>query len=122
VAISSGNDNVFYAAMPENTVLLQTGSQGRTLGLLKIGLDEKGVLRVNENRYLSLLSSVPDDAKIAGLVEEFKKTQQQKAAELARKQHEKTYQGLMEGLQLSPQEFMERYGKEQTEKGKGEPR
>lgn len=122
VAISSGNDNVFYAAMPENTVLLQTGSQGKTLGLLKISLDEKGLLRVDENRYLPLLSSVPDDAKVARLVEEFKETQKQKAAELARKRYEMTYQGLMEGLQLSPQEFMERYGIEQTEKKKGEPR
>ncbi len=42
VAISSGSDDVFYTKPLENTILLQTGSQGKTMGLLKISLDEKG--------------------------------------------------------------------------------
>lgn len=122
VAISSGSDDVFFAEAIENTVILQTGSLGKTLGLLKITLDEKRVLSVSERRHVPLRSSVPDNEEIARLVEEFKKAQKEKAADLAKKQWEKTREGLMEGLQLSPEEFMERYRKEQTEKRKGEAR
>jgi len=122
VAISSGSDDVFYAEALENTVILQTGSQGKTLGLLKITLDEKRVLSVSERRHVPLRSSVPGNEKIESLVETFKKAQEQKAADLAKEKLEKTDKALKEGLQLSPEEFMERYRKEQTEKGKGEAR
>jgi 2',3'-cyclic-nucleotide 2'-phosphodiesterase (5'-nucleotidase family) len=123
VAISSGSDDIFYAEAPENNVLLQTGSQGKTLGLLKITLDEKRVLSVSERKHVPLFSSVPGNGEIERLVETFKKDQAKKDADLAKKQWEKTHEGLMEGLQLSPEEFMERYRKEQQiEKRKGEPR
>jgi 2',3'-cyclic-nucleotide 2'-phosphodiesterase (5'-nucleotidase family) len=118
VAISSGSDDVFFAVAPENTVLLQTGSLGKTLGLLKITLDEKRV-SVSERRHVPLISSVPDNAAVARLVEKFKKTQENKAPDLAKRKQKE----LMEGLQLSPEEFMERYRKEQQiEKRKGESR
>ena len=116
VAISSGSDDVFFAKEPEDTVILQTGSLGKTLGLLKITLDGKRVLSVSERRHVSLRSSVPGNEEIEELVEKFKKDQAKKDADLAQKEHER----LMEGLQLSPEEFMERYRKEQTEKRKGE--
>jgi 2',3'-cyclic-nucleotide 2'-phosphodiesterase (5'-nucleotidase family) len=116
VAISSGSDDVFFVVAPENTVLLQTGSLGRTMGLVKITLDEKRRISVSENRYVPLDSSVPGNGEIERLVERFKKDQAKKDADLAKKQWEKTQEGLMEGLKLSPQEFMERYRKEQTEK------
>jgi 5'-nucleotidase len=118
VAISSGSDEVYLVKEPENTVLLQTGSLGETLGLLKITLDEKRVLSVNERQHVPLRSSVPGNEEIERLVEKFKKDQAKKAADLAKKELEKT----QEGLQLSPQEFMERYRKEQTEMRRGEPR
>ena len=113
VAISSGGDDVFYATATENekTVLLQTGSKGKTLGLLKITLDETRALRVSERRYVSLDNSVPDNGVIAKLIEPFKKSQ------VTKQETERT-----ESLKLSPKEFMERYRKEQTEKGKGEAR
>ena len=43
VAISSASDDPFSPKAPENekTLLLKTGSLGKTLGLLKINLDEK---------------------------------------------------------------------------------
>jgi 5'-nucleotidase / UDP-sugar diphosphatase len=103
VAISSGSDTFFFAKAPEGNVLLQTGSLGRTMGLLKITLDEKRALSVRENRYVPLDRSVPDNGKIASLVQTHKKS-------LATKL-EKKKQELMEGLQLSPEEFISRYRK-----------
>jgi 5'-nucleotidase/UDP-sugar diphosphatase len=105
VAISSGSDDVFFAKAlgNEKTVLLQTGSEGKTLGLLKITLDEKLALSVSERRYVTLDNSVPSNEEIERLVEKHK-------AQVT-KQQEKARKELMEGLQLSPEEFMERYRK-----------
>ena len=117
VMISSGNDNPYFAPEPgnENTVLLQTGSLGKTMGLIKITLDEKRALRVSERRYVPLDSSVPDNEEIKRLLEPFKKAQVTK--------QEKVLQEQMERLKLSPEEFMERYRKEQQlEIRKGEAR
>jgi len=124
VAISSGSDDQFLAKAPENTILLHTGYGylGKTMGLLKITLDEKRGLSVSERRTVPLDRSVPGNGEIEGLVENFKKDQAKKDADLAKKQWEKTHQGLMEGLKLSPEEFMERYRKEQTEMIRGEAR
>ena len=107
VAISSGGDDVFFSTAPENekTVLLQTGSKGKVLGLLKISLDEKPAYRVIERRYVSLDNSVPGNAEIEGLVEKLKKAQETK-------KQESTNKALLEGLKLSPEEFIERYRKE----------
>jgi 5'-nucleotidase/UDP-sugar diphosphatase len=111
VAISSANDDVFYAAAPKNetTVLLQTGSLGKTMGLLKITLDEKQALSVTERRYVPLDSSVPDNGEIGRLVEKHKKAREEAKQEKSRKE-------LMGGLKLSPKEFMERYRKEEQSK------
>jgi len=109
VAISSGSDQIYRVEEPENTVLLQTGSLGETLGLLKITLDEKRALSVSDRRHVSLRSSVPGNVEIERLVEEFKKVQKEKVADLAKKEEEKT----QEGLKLSPEQFMERLQKEQ---------
>ena len=113
VAISSTSDDAFYIARPEKetTVLLQTGFLGKSMGLLKLNLDEKGVLSVSERRYVLLDSSVPDNGEIERLVENHKKAQE--TAKLAITQKE-----LMEGLKLSPEEFMERSRKEQPGKTK----
>jgi 2',3'-cyclic-nucleotide 2'-phosphodiesterase (5'-nucleotidase family) len=117
VAISSGKDELFYPKAPENenTVLLKTGSQGMTMGLLKITLDEKPAHQVIERRYVPLDNSVQGNAEIEGLVEKLKKAQ-------ATKKQESVNKALLEGLKLSPEEFIERYRKEQTEQGKGETR
>ncbi|MCX5839527.1 MAG: hypothetical protein NTW71_13595 [Deltaproteobacteria bacterium] len=115
VAISSGSDDQFAEKAPENTVLLHTLYLGRTMGLVKIALDEKRALSVSERRDVSLDSSVPGNGEIERLVEKHNKAQVAKK-EKAQKELQKK---LMEGLQLSPQEFMERYRKEQTEKIKG---
>lgn len=117
VAVSAGSDDVFYAKPLEHTVLLQTGSQGRTLGLLKIARDGKGV-RVVDRGHIRLDRTVPDHAGVARLVDGFKTTQQRRAAEAA----ERRDRELREGLRLSPQEFMEQYQKQQTETKKGEAR
>jgi 2',3'-cyclic-nucleotide 2'-phosphodiesterase (5'-nucleotidase family) len=117
VAISSGKDELFYPTAPENenTVLLKTGSLGMTMGLLKITLDEKPAHQVIERRYVPLDNSVQGNAEIEGLVEKLKKAQ-------ATKKQESVNKALLEGLKLSPEEFIERYRKEQTEQGKGETR
>ena len=121
VAISSGSDDTsILQRQPENTVLLQTGSLGKTMGLVKITLDEKRALSVSERRYVPLDSSVPDNEEIVRLVEKYKKDQAEKAA--SRHRRRSNQKELMEGLQLTPEEFMERYRKEQTEKRKGEAR
>jgi 2',3'-cyclic-nucleotide 2'-phosphodiesterase (5'-nucleotidase family) len=120
VAISSASDDVFFApatAEKETAVLLQTGSLGRTLGLLKITLDEKRALRVSEKKYVSLDNSVPGNREIERLVATFKKAQETEQEKIRREQEEKIRKEQMETLQLSPQEFMERYQKEQTGKG-----
>jgi 5'-nucleotidase / UDP-sugar diphosphatase len=116
IAISSGGDEVFYSKPLQDTIILQTGSLGKTLGLIKITLDEKRALSVIERRYVPLNRSVPDNGEIGRLVEKFKKDQAIKDEALAKKQWEKTQEGLMEGLKLSPEEFMERYRKEHKSK------
>ena len=116
VAISSGSDDQFPGKAPENTVLLHTLYLGRTMGLVKITLDEKRALSVSERRDIPLDSSVPDNEAVAGLVEKHNKAQVAKKEKSQKELQNK----LMKGLQLSPEEFIERYRKEQTEKGKGE--
>jgi 5'-nucleotidase / UDP-sugar diphosphatase len=116
VAISSGSDAIYLVMEPENFVLLQTGAQGEQMGLLKISLDEKQALSVNDKRYVSLDGSVPGNAEIERLVEKFKKDQKGQTADL----HTKKLEKIQEGLQGSPEEFMERYRKEQTEMRKWE--
>ena len=87
-----------------------------TMGLVTITLDDKRVLSVSERRHVLLDPSVPDNGEILGLVETYEKEQ-----EIKKEKEQKELQNkLMEGLQLSPEEFIERYRKEQTEKGKGE--
>lgn len=120
VAISSGYDSQFFGEMPENTILLHTGYLGRELGLLKITLDEKRTLSVIAKKRLLLDNTIPDNAEIAGLIDPFKKAQEKKAADLVKEQaklQEKEHRELMEGLKLSPQEFMERLQQEQMRKG-----
>jgi 5'-nucleotidase / UDP-sugar diphosphatase len=115
VAISSGDDEVHYAKEPEGTVLLQTGSLGKTLGFAKIVVDGKRV-RAIDRRHIPLFKTVPDDEGIARLVkqhvEQHRKTQ---AAEAEQREADRRKK-LMEGLQLTPEEFMERFRKEQSEK------
>ena len=111
VAIASASDDGFFMPAAEKgaTVLLKTGSQGKDMGLLKVTLDENRALRVSEKRYVALDSTVPDNGEIGMLVEKHKKTQAAKQQE----EQEKIQKALMGGLKLSPQEFMERYRKEQ---------
>ncbi len=112
VSISSGCMEAVKEKPPENTVILNTGSKGVTMGLLKVALDDKRVPGVSEKRYVPMDLSVSGNEEIAKLVETHKKEQKIK--------QEKQKKELMEDLQLSPQEFMERFRKEQTEKKKGE--
>jgi len=118
IAISSGSNDVYFVKDPGDTVLLQTVPLGRLLGLLKITLDEKRVLGVSENRYAPLEQSVPDNEAVARLVEKHQKAQVAKKEKSQKELQAK----LMEGLQLSPEEFMESFRKEQTGKRKGETR
>jgi 2',3'-cyclic-nucleotide 2'-phosphodiesterase (5'-nucleotidase family) len=110
VSVSSGDGSILYGRPSENTantvIILNTGTKGRTMGLVTITLDDKRVLSVSERRDVPLDRSVPDNGEILGLVEMHKKTQAIKA------QATKTQEELMGVLQLTPQEFMERYRKE----------
>jgi len=102
VAISSVSDDALSVSPPKNetTVFLQTIPLGKYLGLLKVTLDDKQTVSVSERRYVSLDGSVPDKEEILGLVEAYKKEQKTKQG--------KAQKELMEGLKLSPREFMER--------------
>ena len=112
VALSVGNNDPLLGGMPENTILLHTGYLGRELGLLKITLDDKRTLSVTDKRRLLLDRTVADNAEIAGLVNAFKKAANL-AKEQAEQQEKRQHREYMEGLKLSPQEFMERLQKEQ---------
>ena len=117
MAISSGSDDLFFAQTTEKPIsILHTMYLGKTMGLLKLTLDEKRTLTVNENRHITLDGSVPENEQVARLVEKFKKDKVKKDADLIEKQRKE----LREGLQLSPEEFMERYRREQGEKKKGD--
>jgi 5'-nucleotidase/UDP-sugar diphosphatase len=106
MSVSYGDGSILYGKSSENTVIiLNTGTKGKTMGLVTIKLDDKRVLSVSERRDVPLDRSVPDNGEILGLVETYKKEQEIK--------EEKAKKELMEGLQLTPQEFMERYKKEQ---------
>jgi 5'-nucleotidase / UDP-sugar diphosphatase len=104
--------NYFTTPPEKNVILLQTGSRGITMGLVTVTLDDKRALSVSERRSIQLDPSVPDNEDMVGLVEKFKKDQEIKK--------EKMKKELTEELQLTPQEFMERYRKKQTEQKKGE--
>lgn len=109
VAIFSKRD---YRVKPsgENVILLQAISEGMTLGLVTVTLDDKEALSVSKRKDVLLDDSVPDNGEILALVEMYKKEQEIK--------EEKKKKELMEGLQLTPEEFMERYRKKQTEQKK----
>ena len=115
VIISSGDRGIFYAEAPGKTVILQTGSFGRALGLIKITSGENGAFTVNERRYVPLDDSVSRDKKIEKLVENVFKAHGKQTAAQAKKQFEKEKKELMEGLNLSPEEFIKRHRKEQAE-------
>ena len=119
MAISSASDNVFFppATEKETAVLLQTGSLGKAVGLLKITLDEKRALRVTEKKYIPLDNSVPGNQEIERLVATFKKAHETEQEKLRRERQAKIRKEQTEMLQVSPKEFMERYRKEQTGKG-----
>jgi hypothetical protein len=85
---------------------------GRVLGLVKINLDEKRGVSVNEQRYVPLNNCVPENREVATLVEEFIKARAIREANMKKE--------LMEGLKLTPEEFIKRSRKEQAEQQKGE--
>jgi len=110
VAISSVSDDAFFLSPPKNekTILLQAKPLGKLLGLLKITFDDKRALIVSDRRYVSLGNSVTDNGEIGRLIEKHKNIQET----VQQQKQEKIQKELMEGLQLSPQEFMERHRKE----------
>jgi len=108
--------NYLVTPPEKNVILFQTGSKGMTMGLVTITLDDKRALSVSERRDVLLDSSVPDNGEILGLVETYKK-EQEINQELKK---EKAKKELIEGLQLTPEGFMERLRKGQTEQKKGE--
>jgi 5'-nucleotidase/UDP-sugar diphosphatase len=111
VAISSRPGSVLKVKPPENAaVILDAGSEGLTMGLVTITLDGKRVL-MSEGRDVPLDLSVPDNKRILGLVETYKKEQAIK--------EEKMEKERMEWLQLTPEEFIKRYRERQTEQKKG---
>jgi 5'-nucleotidase / UDP-sugar diphosphatase len=108
MSVSSGEGDV---EPPEkNSVIFNTGTKGRTMGLVTITLDDKRVLSVSERRHIMLDPSVSDHGEILELVETYTKEQEIKK-EIMEKE-------LIGGLQLSPEAFMESYLKEQPEKEK----
>ena len=112
VTIFSGCNDLANEKSPENTVILNTGCKGMAMGLLKVALDDTQALSVSKRGYVPMDSSVPVNEAIAGLVEAHKKEQEIKEQKMKKE--------LMEGLQLTPEQFMERYRKNQTEQKKGE--
>jgi 5'-nucleotidase/UDP-sugar diphosphatase len=112
VVVSSGSGSGSNVKPPENAaVILDTASNGTTMGLVTITLGNKRVLSVSERRDVPLGCSVPGNEEILGLVETYKKEQSIKK--------EKMRTELMEELQLTPEEFMKRYREKQTEQKKG---
>jgi 5'-nucleotidase/UDP-sugar diphosphatase len=95
----------------KNAILLQTWSRGTGVGLVTITLGDKRILSVSERRDVPLDPSVPDNERILWLVETYKRERAIK--------EEKPNKERMEWLQLTPEEFMKRYRKEQTEQKKG---
>jgi 5'-nucleotidase / UDP-sugar diphosphatase len=112
VTIFSGPHDLLNEKSPEKTVLLNTGSKGTTMGLMKVALDDKRVVSVIETRSVPMDPSVPGNEEIARLIETHKKEEQIKQESIKKE--------LMEGLKLTPEQFIERYRKKQAEQQKGE--
>lgn len=95
-----------YAVQPpEKTVLfLETKTRGMTMGLMTLVLDEKGTHKLEERRYIQLLSTIPDHPDILELVEAHQKGRGTSQG--------KQNQQLIQGPELTPEEFMERFRKE----------
>jgi hypothetical protein len=95
---------------PEGTVFINTkATKGTSLGSLKITLEDKqGVITVSEDKQIPLDVAMPENEEMAKLVKAYKKE--------LKIEEEKEKKQLKDGLQMSPQEFMERNQKTQTDK------
>jgi len=85
------------------TFLVFTGNQGQSLGRLDFALNADKTPYVRQTRHISLNKTITEDPEMAERVKAFK--EELKIKEEAEKKK------LLEGLELSPQEFMERYQK-----------
>jgi len=104
--------NFIASPSKKDARFVYTGTNGTMIGLATITLDDKKGLSVNERKDALLDDSVLENGEILGLVETYKKEQEIKK--------EKRIKELKEGLQLTPEQFMERYRKKQAEQKKGE--
>ena len=120
IAISSGDRGIYPSSMCPEKNVLQTGTGGKALGYARITLNEKGTVSVEEAKFIPLGESLPKDDRINDIIQDAFKAHRAKKAELNdRKQSRIKMEELMEGLKLSPLEFIEQYKKEQLEKSGG---
>ncbi len=91
----------------EGPVLLYSGPKGMALGRLTVMLDSNGKMLISKSKPITLDRSFADDQEMAVLVEKHKKVLERKEA--------KAQQELINGLQMSPEEFMEQYQKQHNQ-------
>ena len=119
IVISSGDRGIYPANICPEKNILQTGTGGRTLGYARIALNEKGTVSVEEAKFIPLGESLPEDDRINDIIRDAFKAHRAKKANLDKKQTRMKMEELMEGLKLSPREFIEQYKKEQLGKSGG---
>jgi 2',3'-cyclic-nucleotide 2'-phosphodiesterase (5'-nucleotidase family) len=98
----------------ESMVINIRGNKGVTLGILKIALDGKGAAKIKEDQHIELNDSFTEDPEIAKRMEAHKNALKIK--------EEKEKKELEAGLQMTPEEFMKQYQKQQTNNQEGEVR
>lgn len=89
----------------DGPILLYTGPKGMALGKLTVMLDSNGDLLISQSKPITLNRSVADHPEMAAMVDAYKEKFEAKEAELKQK--------LTKGLNMSPEEFMNQYQKNQ---------
>lgn len=108
LAISYGSKRIGHLVDKGGTIVVHTGSQGKSLGFLQITMSENGEIIEHQWKTIKLDEWVADDERIAKLVKDnFPKKATRKELE----------QEMNKLLKLSPHEYIEMLNKKQAEEG-----
>lgn len=88
--------------------VLYIGSKGKHLGMLPLTVNPEGRVTLGQERRILLDDATPENAKVFDIVNQ---VYYRKPAGQASRDDAPTHEELMEGLKMSPEEFMQQYRK-----------
>lgn len=100
--------------MSGKTILVQNSLRGEFLGILDLTVGEKGRIQAHESRMEKIIQTTPADPEVVALIARF---EEKKAAidraMMAEKRRQELHKKYLEGLKMTPEEFLEKMKKEQ---------